>query len=99
MAAFAVLEGLIICVLYLCLAAPVATMGPFSPGDSPFRAVGELVGCVQVPVGTVGPLSPCDSPSWAVGSGARRKACGMCPKSRDYRARASPFEFYLDGKL
>ena len=68
-AAFSVLEGLIIYVLYLCLAAPVATMGLFSPGDSPFQVVGELVGCVQVPVGTVGPFSLCDSPFRAVGWG------------------------------
>ena len=45
----------------------MATMGPFPPGDSPFRVVGELVGYVQVPVGTVGPFSLCDSPFRAVG--------------------------------
>ena len=47
------------------LIVPVRAMGPFWPGDSPFRAV-----CVCLVGGWGG-------------------ACGLCPKSRAWRARLS----------
>ena len=36
---------------------------------------------------------------WAGGLGEWWVACGLCPKSRDWRARASPFKVHPAGKI
>ena len=51
---------------------------------------------LMVPMGAIGPFWPGDSSSRAVGGGG---ACGLCPKSRVRRVRASPSKVYPDGKL